>query len=329
MVETKPRRIHPGFRLLLSAVLLAFAISGCTVNFNLIPKPSPLEEKVLSGEGRSKVLLMDVSGLISNQKDSSLLSPREKQGMVESIREVLNKAERDEDVRAILLRINSPGGTVTSSDIIYHEIKTFKEKNNVRVYAQIMDLAASGGYYVAQAADTIVAHPTSITGSIGVITLKLNLSGLMDKLGVDMEVVKSGEKKDFLSPFRPLSDEERKLFQAAIDDMHERFVTVIAENRPQLNRKHLRMLADGRVFTANQALSARLIDRIGYLDDTQDLIKKELRVQDFRLVTYHRNGEYKENVYSLLQPPKINVFNFDMDFLPKTPEPHFLYLWIP
>lgn len=329
MGEKKACPARSGLGVILSAVVLVLGISGCTVNFNLIPKPSPLKEKVLSGEGRTKVLLMDVSGLISNQKDTSLLSTTEKQGMVERIREVLDKAEKDEDIRAILLRINSPGGTVTASDIIYHEIKTFKKNRRVKVYAHVMDLAASGGYYVALAADRIIAHPTSITGSIGVITLKLNLKGLMDKVGVDFEVVKSGDKKDFLSPFRPLTEEERKLFQATIDDMHDRFVTVIAENRPNLDRADIRSLADGRVFTSSQALSAKLIDQIGYMEDTEDLIKKDLGVRDFRLVTYYHEGELKDNIYSMLRPPNINVFHFDLDFLPNTPEPQFLYLWVP
>ncbi|CAI2718228.1 signal peptide peptidase SppA [Nitrospina watsonii] len=330
MPEIKPRRMPLIFWKTLLICMLALGISGCTVfEIHLIPPPSPLKEKVLSGEGRTKVLLLEVSGLISNQKSSSMLSAKEEQGMVARIREALNKAEQDDDVRAILLSINSPGGTVTSSDIIYHEIQSFKEKNNVKVYAQIMDLAASGGYYVAQAADKIVAHPTSITGSIGVITLKLNLKGLMDKVGVDFEVVKSGDKKDFLSPFRALTDEERALFQAAIDDMHDRFVEVITKNRRHLSEAQVRKLADGRVFTANQALEAKLIDHIGYLDDTQGIIKKDLALRDFQLVTYHRAGEYKDNIYSLLEAPSINMVNFDFNFLPKTPEPQFLYLWIP
>ncbi|MGP0564924.1 MULTISPECIES: signal peptide peptidase SppA [unclassified Nitrospina] len=312
------------------ALILALFFTGCTVfEIHLIPPPSPLKEKVLSGEGRTKVLLVEVSGVISNQRVSSVLSPREEEGMVARIREALDKAEKDNDVRAILLSINSPGGTVTSSDILYHEIKAFKEKNNVKVYAQVMDLAASGGYYVAQAADTIIAHPTSITGSIGVITLKMNLKGLMEKVGVDFEVVKSGDKKDFLSPFRPLTEEERKLFQAAIDDMHDRFVEVITKSRRHLTEAQVRKLADGRVFTARQALDAKLIDHVGYLDDTRKLIQKDLALRDFQLVTYHRAGEYKNNVYSLIQAPSINMVNFDLNFLPKSPEPQFLYLWIP
>ncbi len=314
----------------LTFLALAVTVSGCTLfEVHLIPPMSKLKEKVVSGSGSNKVLLVDVSGVISNQKNKGMLSS-DKLGMVEQIREILNRAEKDTDIKAVLLRINSPGGTVTSSDIIYHELKTFKAKKKIKIYAQVMDLAASGGYYVAQAADTIIAHPTSVTGSIGVISLKLNLQGLMDKVGVDFEVVKSGDHKDFLSPFRPLSDEERKLFQETIDSMHERFVKIIAENRPDLNLSQVKGLADGRVYTSDQALNSKLIDRIAYLDETQEIIKRDLGVPQIKVVTYYRAGEYKENLYSSMNAsPTINMINIDMNFLPKSPEPQFLYLWVP
>ncbi|MFQ5716301.1 MAG: signal peptide peptidase SppA, partial [Nitrospinales bacterium] len=180
-------------------------------------------------------------------------------GMVERIREILKKAEKDDEIKALLLRINSPGGTVTSSDIIYHDLKTFKKKKNVKIYAAFMDLAASGGYYIAMAADRIIAHPTSITGSIGVLALKVDLTKLMKKVGVDMEVVKSGDKKDFMSPFRPFTETERKLFQKSIDEFHQRFVETIAKNRRGLDLPDVEALADGRIYNARQALENKLV----------------------------------------------------------------------
>jgi protease-4 len=191
-----------------------------------------------------------------------------------------------------------------------------------------MDMAASGGYYIAMAGDKILAHPTSITGSIGVISMKLNVQALLDKVGVGFEVVKSGDKKDFLSPLRPLTDEERKLFQEIIDGYHGRFVSIIAENRHDLSVEEVKKLADGRVYTADQALGARLIDRIAYLDETEDFIRKDLGLPDIKVVTYHRAGDYKANLYSL--SPKdtvINLINVDMDF--PSSAPYFMYLWMP
>jgi len=322
------------YRIGIKVILLLFFLgvsSGCAFfNLSLGPRVSPLEEKVVSGDGDDKILVIDIKGLISNKKSKTIFGTQIEVGMVEKIREILKKANDDDDIKAILLKINSPGGTVTSSDIIYHEIKSFKKKNGIRVYALFMDLAASGGYYVAQAADKIIAHPTSVTGSIGVISLKMNFKNLLDKVGVDFEVVKSGEKKDFLSPFRPFTAEERELFQETIDSMHQRFVDTIIENRPGINRAAMKILADGRIFTSRQALDLNLIDHIAYLDETEEFIKRDMAVQKLKFIVYSRPGEYKNNLYSSLPAnPTINLLNIDLNFLPQNLESNFLYLWIP
>ena len=319
-----------GVKLVLLLVFLGVNSSCAFFNLSLAPKMSPLVEKVVSGEGEDKILVIDIKGFISNKKSKTIFGAQIEVGMVEKVREILKKASDDDNIKAILLKINSPGGTVTSSDIIYHEIKSFKKRNGIRVYALFMDLAASGGYYVAQAADKIIAHPTSVTGSIGVISLKMNFKNLLDKVGVEFEVVKSGEKKDFLSPFRPFTVEERKLFQETIDSMHQRFVDTIIENRPGINRASMKVLADGRIFTSQQALDLKLIDHIAYLDETEEFIKRDLAVQKLKFVVYSRPGEYKNNLYSSLPTnPTINLLNIDLNFLPQNLDSNFLYLWIP
>ena len=296
----------------------------------MTPSLGPLKEKTVSGEGDDKVLLVDIKGVISNRKQTSPLGVETSVGLVDQVRETLKKAEKDEDVKALILRINTPGGTVTSSDIIYHEIKTFKERKRIKVYAIAMDLAASGGYYVAQAADRIIVHPTSLTGSIGVIALKMNLSGLMEKVGVNFEVVKSGAHKDFMSPFRVLTKDERLIFQNNIDTLHQRFVSIIADNRKQLNKAEVEMLADGRVYTSQQALDARLIDQISYMDEAEEFIRNDLELDKMRLVIYHRAGQYKSNIYSSSPvPPAINFNLVNLNFIPETPGPNFMYLWMP
>lgn len=312
-----------------SCILILWILSGCAT-FNLGPVMAPLKEKVISGKGPEKVLLLDISGVIRNKEKRSLTGATLELGMVERVREILDMAEQDEDIKALLIRINSPGGTVTSSDIIYHEIKTYKKKTGVKVYISIVDLAASGGYYIAVAGDRIVAHPTSLIGSIGVIALKINLQGLFKKIGVDWEVVKSAEKKDFLSPLRPLTVEERKLFQFTIDHYHQRFLQVIAENRPGLDLAAVGILADGRMYTSDQALENKMIDRIGYLDDVMDLIKTDLESEDPEVITYQRPGEYKPNLYSQTPvPPTINFINVNLGLDLESPVPHFMYLWMP
>jgi len=316
------------FRYLGISVLLMAVFSGC-VSINLTPKMGPLKEKTLSGTGGDKVLLVEIKGVISNKKTVSALGVETQLGMVDRVREILKKAEQDDDVRALMLRIDSPGGTVTASDIIYHEIKVFKQRKNIKVYAVVMDLAASGGYYIAQAADRIFVHPTSLTGSIGVIALKMNIKGLMDKVGVDFEVVKSGDHKDFLSPFRPLTDNERKVFQETIDSMHQRFVSTIEKNRKQLSRDEINELADGRIYTSEQALKAKLVDQIAYLDEAEDFIQKDLGLDALRVVMYYRSGQYKNNIYSSTHPPSINFNWINLNFVPDSPELNFMYLWMP
>jgi len=285
---------------LLSFSLVLTLLSGCAfVNVPLIPPPSPLAEQVLEGDGTKKILLLDISGTISEEEKSGGLLGRSSPSMVSLIRESLHKAEKDRDIAGIILRINSPGGTVTASDIIRHDINMFKQRKKIPVLACIVGTGASGGYYVATAADEITAHPTAITGSIGVILMKFNVEGLMGKIGVEEQTVKSGDKKDIMSPFRKATPEEVKLGQEIIDQLYGRFLDVIME-RPKnsLSRDELRKVSDGRIYTAGQALQVKLIDRIGYLDDVIAQIRTAVGDEKARVVSYYRPGNYKGSIYA-------------------------------
>jgi protease IV len=310
-------------------ILIILGNPACAT-IHLGPSMGPLEETVLEGEGPGKLLLIEVQGIINNQKDRTFTGATTALGMVEWIQENISKAEKDDAVKALLIKVNSPGGTVTSSDIILHELLHFKKKRAIPIYVQIMDLAASGGYYIALAGDKIIAHPTSLVGSIGVIAFKVNLKNLMDKIGVDWEIVKSGDKKDFMSPFRSFTAEERKLFQDSIDIFHKRFVTVIADNRPELNFEEVSSLADGRIFDSTQAMELKLIDQIGYISETIEEIKIDLSKPNLQVVTYQREGDYKSNLYSLYpQAPTLNLLNVNLGFENSSLSPLFSYLWAP
>jgi len=315
------------FRVFLFFWLVIFSYSCALIKVS--PQIESFEEIVVEeGSAVEKILLIDIDGPISNRPKKTLVGFRSDTGMVDRIREILKKAEKDKNIKGILLRVNSPGGTVTSSDIIYHEIKSFKERFKVKVYVSVIDVAASGGYYVALAGDRIMVHPTSLVGSIGVLALKLNLESLMDKVGVEWEVVKSSKKKDFMSPFRPLTKEERVLFQETIDRYYDRFVDLVVLNRDGLDVKEVRALADGRVYNARQALNNHLVDSIGYLKDLVELAKKELDQPDLKVVTYSRPREYKSNYYSSMgSTPKINLINLDLGFDWNQISPQFLFLW--
>ena len=318
-------------RVLLSLTFLVIVLNflGCAT-INLGPSLGELEEVTIEGSGPGKILLVNFDGIINNQKNRNITGNTISLGMVEKIRSILEKAKKDKKIQALLIKINSPGGTVTASDIIFHLLKDYKENNKVKVYVQVMDLAASGGYYVALAGDEIIAHPTSLVGSIGVIALKVNLKDLMTKIGVDWEIVKSGDKKDFMSPFRSFTKEERDLFQNTIDKYHQRFVATITKNRSELETTQVELLADGRIFDAEQAKRLNLIDDIGYVTDTIKRIKLDMNNLNLKLVTYHRGNKYQGNIYSQFQKPTtFNMINFDLGLNPNSLSPYFLYFWSP
>ena len=169
-------------------------------------------------------------------------------------------------VKAIVLRIDSPGGGVVPSQEIHDAVKRVKNKSTKAVIASMGTVAASGGYYIAAATDRIIANPGTLTGSIGVIMEMANFEGLMKKVGVEGVVIKSGRFKDVGSPLRKMSDEERKLLQSVMDDVHHQFIQAVADGR-SLEVSDVEPLADGRIYTGRQAKEARLVDELGDLDD--------------------------------------------------------------
>jgi protease-4 len=312
--------------------MLIVVLGGCAfVNVPLTLSPKPLEEKIVEGEGDVKILLLDVTGTISEER-RRVPGFFEKISMIDEFREALKKAESDRQIAALIIRINSPGGTVTASDILHHEILRYKKKTGKRVVACLMDVAASGGYYVAMAADEVVAHPTTITGSIGVIAVKFNIQELFNKIGVDQETIKSGDKKDILSPFRPSTPEEKKILQAVIDQLHGRFVDVVTAGRKGVDRSEVGKLADGRIYTAQQAFDHKLVDRIGYLDDAIEGLKSSLQVSKASVVVFYRPGSYKSTIYSGLSEgggPVFSLISIDGENILSSQGVRFLYLWAP
>lgn len=315
-------------RLISSLLCLAFA--GCVdVNVSVGSPRGNYTEKTVEGdaEAKAKIALIDVEGVLSSDHAESILGSKESE--VVSFVEKLRLAEADPEVRAVIVRIDSPGGDVTTSDILYHELAGFKARKKVPVVAAFMGVAASGGYYLASAADVIVAHPTSITGSIGVISLHVSLAGLMEKVGVKVEVVKSGPSKDMGSPFRNMTDDDRKLFQSLIDQFYARFVSVVAEGRKgRLTEAQVRTLADGRIYTAPQALEAKLVDRIGYLEDVVQEAKSRANLEKAQLVMYSRRPSRLDNAYSAA-PAAATFATGDFEQAKKLLGFHCYYLWEP
>jgi protease-4 len=320
-------------RCIAAPLALVVLLTGCSViSLDLTPRIRPLQEKTVEGRGGDKILLMDISGFISEEGGSSPLSigtapPRVP--LLVRVREELDKAAKDHRVKALLLRINSPGGTVTGSDIIFREIELYKHKTRVPVIAVMMDVAASGGYYVALAADTIVAHPTTVTGSIGVIMVSANAEGLMQKLGVAAHTIKSGEHKDMGSPFRALTPEERTIFQSVIDGLQRQFVAKVVERR-KIPAETAARLADGRIYTADQALAHHLVDQVAYMPDAVEMAKRAAGVDQAKVVVYHRPHQYRATYYAQAESPGsgLEASLSQLAALAGT-GPKFLYLWAP
>ncbi|MEW6571701.1 MAG: signal peptide peptidase SppA [Nitrospirota bacterium] len=314
-------------------ILPVLVLSGCAgMNISLLPETKPLEEQVLEGAGKPKILLIDLDGLISFKEERESLMVK-RPSKVAFFREALRKAEKDSDIAAVIVRINSPGGSVAASDTIYHEIMSFRQRRNIPVYAFIMELGASGGYYIASATDRIIASPTAVMGSIGVIAMKINIEGLLSKIGVSDETYKSGPKKDFWSPFRPSTPEEKKMFQDIIDKLYTRFVDVVYANRQKLlTVQEVKTLADGRILTSGDALEAKLIDQVAYLNETIDAMKKALNIEQAKVITYIRPKTFRSNIYSgmsLQGPNFINLISINAEELSFLSGIQFMYLWNP
>lgn len=198
---------------------------------------------------KGKVALLRVEGPIIDARDA-----------IDELKEYRD----DHSVKAIVLRIDSPGGAVAPSQEIYAEVKKACEQKSVVV--SMGSIAASGGYYIASPATKILANPGTLTGSIGVIMELPNLEGLMSKIGIKTEVIKSGKYKDMASTFRTMEKEEREILQGVMDNVHNQFIAAVAEGR-KLPVEDVRALADGRIFTGEQAKSLRLVDELGTIED--------------------------------------------------------------
>lgn len=310
----------------LALAAVALSSAGCITIDAFGGGRRPLDETVVYGKSGPKVLLLDIDGVIGDSNVRGPLGTGGREATTSLVREQLDKAEKSQ-VAAILLRVNSPGGAVTASDVVYREILRFKQENDIPIVTIMMGVAASGGYYVAMASDHVIAHPTTVTGSIGVIAAGLNLSGLMQRYGVDNQTITAGEFKDAGSPLRPMTAPERAYLQTIVDDMHLRFQEVVVEGRPALDAERVRFLADGRVYTAGQALENGLVDAVGYMPDAIDELKRRIQAPELRVVAYHREREWRANLYSSTAPPPPKAGLAER--LGVDRGPGFLYLWWP
>jgi protease-4 len=298
------------------------------ISINVGSGKAVMQESVIRQGSAEKILLIKVDGVILDAPQKNMFGAEEPP-ITARIKDELIRAEKDKSVRGILLRINSPGGAVTACDIIRDELVKFRKRTGVPIIAEMGDIAASGGVYISTAADKIIAHPTTVTGSIGVIMQMYNAKDLFEKIGVKSETIKSGDKKDMGSPFRGLSAEERSLFQDVNTSLYERFLSMILDGRKGINEQKLREIADGRIFVAQKALEYGLIDKIGYDDDSIILAEQITGVKNATIITYTSSGRNISNIYSkaaLQNSGTINLVNIQASFLDDSHGVSFMYM---
>ena len=208
----------------------------------------------------------------------------------------IRRATEDPSVDAILLEVDSGGGGITASDILYHELMLFKESDDGRKIVVLMgDMAASGAYYASLPADRILAHPTTLTGSIGVLLSSYNIRQLADKIGVVDNTIQSGENKTILSPMKDLTEEQRAMLQTTVDELYGRFAGLVSQHRG-IPMQDLKTIADGRIYTASQALGLKLIDGIGYEADALDAVYELLGkpAEGVEFYQYERKNSFRD-----------------------------------
>ena len=279
-----------------------------------------LVERWSCGSGPVKAVRIALTGIIERDSGGGMF--RLSADKIELIQRQIRAAGNDPNVRAIIFEVDSPGGLVTPSDELYNALKQFKQGSPQRALVVFMrDVAASGAYYASVAGDWLIAEPTSLIGSIGVIIQTLNWKELSEKIGLHDVAITTGSNKDLLNPFREVNPEHVRILQDVADAMYGRLVDVISTER-KLDPDRLRELADGRVFTPSAALQERLIDEIGYWDDALARTANLLGVESVRVVRY----EQKPDLFRWLAEMRLP---FSLGALREAAAPRLLYLGRP
>ncbi len=283
-----------------------------------------------AGAHGARVAVIDVSGVIYNASRPSVLGVGE--NPVALLQEKLDQAANDARTRAVILRLNTPGGTVTASDAMYREVQRFRRKTGKPVIALMMDVAASGGYYLACAADDIVAYPTAVTGSIGVIVQTVSFKPALDRWGIRAEAITTGPNKDAGSPLSNLTPEQRAVLQALVDDFYARFLDVVRQARPGIEPETFPRVTDGRILSGEQALKHGLVDQLGDVHDALALAKQRAGIARADLVMYRRPGRYVGSPYAAAPATpttQLNLAQINLDTpLLGEPASGFYYLWM-
>jgi len=323
--------------LYLGLLIPIITLSGCgqtAFHVEMVPTDRQLVETRIQRDAGlfvfDKIAIIDVDGLLANRRRGGWMQSGE--NPVSLFVEKLDKAAADRSVKAVVLRLNSPGGTVAASDIIYHHLLEFRRETGKSVIACVLGIGCSGAYYIACGCDGIIAQPSGVVGNIGTVFQTFSVAGTMEKIGVKAVTIKSGELKDMASPLHDLSDEEHEVLQGIIEHLSEQFFEVVRNGRKTIDEKKMTELSDGRVFTAEQALQQGLIDKVGYLDDGIKWAREISGIKKTSVVIYHRPSNYIPNAYSLAAAGSDGIgplVNLELPDWLNAGGAQFLYLWQP
>lgn len=249
--------------------------------------PNALQEQVITpGDHSNRIAVLKVDGTIMDTPASAFQSVTyNHQNLLASF----DRIAEDPTIKGVILEVDSPGGGVYESAEIHKKIEELKANTDIPIWTSMGSMAASGGYYISAPTDKIYATPETLTGSIGVIMSGYNLTGLMEKLGVQDQTIKSGPNKDIMSSSRPMTEEERNIMQGLINNMYGRFVNIVATGR-NLDEATVRTIADGRIYDGVQAKENRLVDELGYFDDVVADFSQEIAVENPEVFEYTGSG---------------------------------------
>ncbi len=282
----------------LTAVLMVLLCHGCafvSVDMASLMQIQPFEERVLQEGTKDKVLVIELLGIIKTTSGRDIFV--QKQGTLERLDSVIEKAEEDKNIKGIILKIDSPGGGYTASDLVFRKIESYKNTHEIPVVACITDSGTSGAYMIALSADHIVALPSAVVGNVGVILPSISLEGLMDKLGIDNQTIKSGKFKDTGNPLRDMSEEDKGILTDIVMEFQQNFLERVKARRP-VSEEDLAVISDGRVMTSTSGVKYHLIDEVGYYEEAVARIETLAGVEEPTVIVYRRKGENKGGFYS-------------------------------
>ncbi|MGM0369321.1 MAG: signal peptide peptidase SppA [Bacillota bacterium] len=285
-MELNAKKILLGFLIFALIFLMFIAISGVfiiTKSFQAMGD---------GPQGKDNIAVINISGPIMAGDSGGVLGSETASS--NDIMEQINSAKDDENIKALLLRVNTPGGSSAASDSIYRELKKFRESTSKPIVVSMGDVAASGGYYVSAAADEIFASPSTITGSIGVIMKFTNLEDLYEKIGVDSITIKSGDHKDIGSSNREMTAKEKKMLENMVDNVYQQFVDAVVEGR-NLSEDDVLELADGRIYNGSKAKELGLVDQLGTFYDAVDHTAELSNIKgEPNLIYYNQPSPFKK-----------------------------------